>query len=65
MKLETADIALLLVSNSVRWTNSFFNVAKNDSETALSKHDPTRPIDGRILAFFKHARNWPEVYCEP
>jgi len=36
-------------------------VAKKDSAIALSKHDPVRPMDWRMLSFFNVAANWAEV----
>jgi hypothetical protein len=37
-------------------------VAKNDSATALSKHEPVRPTDGRIALLRQNPRNSSLVY---
>ena len=38
MYLLISALAIFMVGNMVRWTSSFFKVAKNDSATALSQH---------------------------
>ena len=44
---------------------SALRLAKNDSATALSKHDPVRPIDGRMSSLVSAARKSVEVYWLP
>lgn len=44
---------------------SVLRVAKKDSATALSKHDPVRPVEGRMSCPASAERNRWEVYCGP
>src|SRR6266542_2657064 len=47
MYSNTAVRSLSIVGHGRMWMSSFLTVAKNDSATALSKHEPVRPTDGR------------------
>ena len=46
-----------MVGHGRTWMSSFLMVAKNDSATALSKHIPVRPTDGRTPLLRQKSRN--------
>ena len=48
-----------------RWTYSTFSTLLNASLTALSKQDPTRPMDWKTPSRWQARRNLREAYSLP
>lgn len=65
MNPTTARRASARVGKLLLWYISFFSVAKNDSATALSWHDPVRPTDSLTPWAAAHSATRRLVYWAP
>jgi hypothetical protein len=59
--VDTTARAFAVLSNSCRESTSHSRLEKNASAAALSKHEPTRPIDWRISSRRHRAVNFSAV----